>query len=1049
MTEQRHRGSLSAIKELGQDALHASEHVVAEAVAEAQHLAERAHEEVDAALGIPDDEQRRQLREKKKKKQEMMVQRKGLRDDARKEGEWVGEANSTSGLHLRANLRSLIDSTVVQVSTMLIIFLDFGLTVASIISPEDQFLNDAGLVVICLLICDIIARLFAYGCDFFRSFLNIFEATVMLLCLAFMALEAWLDANMNAKDISLGRIVRQILRGAKGARLASKALAGKQALTSRFDKVIDSISDNLVHKYLGDIFHLPDNNVTFKASQGLFHIVKAQLISEAFSGIHSFLGIKGGLMEFIHFNLNLAEKREHQDFEVNVENILLVIGPRGKPPPPVGPEWDFWEVSEAKGKLVELISRRAEGLAQKPKPTAAEAKKRDGMAAKFAKGMVNTVREAMFSRLRLVVRNIEVRFEDPHCRLCHTPVCAAFRIGSVVVETNIWEKSVHVDDPPYGEWEMEDSPQETRIEIQRDSSRTSRLSLFASHSMPGTKRHSHAEDIVKVEIRCERVSAYVDQVKDESLLYTAAFDSNVGMREVAHMLHRSFAREAIFWASVRALEDRWKPPKEEDEYDSHHRVWEWKQPVRNALGRHKARKEFRRRLAPHNYMLWPTGLYAEARVRRNGLGIASLSKEDDGKKESKRSSVSSIDSLPASSSSAGSEASNRSGSRGELHGSEAEREEWWQPAVDLDVEFFDIDVKVDATQASLARQMLRHSRNFRDANEKMQWRPVPRHIVTSARSPNGAISSVVTKSLSKEDIEMGADNSADLQRHARMNWIYALWLVLKSLDPNCKWHVLFVLNMRRCAEYRPEYVDLMVAKYEAVREAQRQKNDWLRLRQSARSSWSSDMEMQVNHIQVIMPLKHIIHYRLQAKKIDLEKQVETNKEASKAKYFGSKAEEEDTESSSDDDKADHSSQLPPPGSLDNDSESSNEGEGRHRKPKKDLLEKTGTPRTMSLQIKVSARLFRAILLASPDQKDGVETTPEIFRSSSCLSQRRSSGSSQASRVSSCPTSSMNTYSFAEKSIRAGPVPPTGHLSQIIRVEMRSVMVKILDRKSVV
>merc|ERR1719272_1031087 len=197
-----------------------------------------------------------------------------------------------------------------------------------------------------------------------------------------------------------------------------------------------------------------------KFSEGQFHLEKAQVVSKIFSGLHLPFTILGGLIDFMHLDVDVVQSRHKQSTNkergahaghrllIVIENVILVIGP-GHHQEGDAPAWDFEAVMKAKQKLIDLINKSIErtmfiwlkkkkggdgdpkdpGDPEDPKPKKAG----KGRSSNWVKEKINSVLDEVLAHgMHASIRNIEIRYEDPRAELSGGPkVVAGFEIGSV------------------------------------------------------------------------------------------------------------------------------------------------------------------------------------------------------------------------------------------------------------------------------------------------------------------------------------------------------------------------------------------------------------------------------------------------------------------------------------------------------------------------------------------------------------------------------------------------------------------------------------------
>lgn len=201
------------------------------------------------------------------------------------------------------------------------------------------------------------------------------------------------------------RALRPLFRLTNAFRLISKAALMKGRVSARFDDLADAMVGEKYERYVGDILKVPRANRNIKASEGLFTLHKAAVDVEAFKDLHLPSNLKGGIVEFVHIGLNLQRRSNRLiGLTMVIENVLLVVGPGHYD----RESWTYDNVREQKGKLVELLGRRAAAFA----PSKTAGKSKATMVSGMKNRMMDSVRNAIYSSVAVDIKNVVIRYED-------------------------------------------------------------------------------------------------------------------------------------------------------------------------------------------------------------------------------------------------------------------------------------------------------------------------------------------------------------------------------------------------------------------------------------------------------------------------------------------------------------------------------------------------------------------------------------------------------------------------------------------------------------
>jgi len=677
----------------------------------------------------------------------------------------------------RKRLERLVDSVALEVVVTVAVLMDLIITVSSMIigdegeEPRGIFYLTAVLLIVLLI--DVLLRMIKEGCLFFYKWLNWIEFLVAISGPLFMIIELFDKSASMGSKATFGRTIRPVLKVMRILRSCWNATMARGGVHGRIDRATDKLMDRLVQQYLGDILRIPPENCKVKISDGSFHLEKAQFRSNAFQGLHLPFTVLGGLIELVHVDFDLHEKRgdkksgssgadwsRARGLLIVIENLLLVVGPghhQEYPEPP----WTIDSVMECKKKLVEMVAKRIEALAKPKKSDGTEVKKVDGgkvsmknVVERAKKRSKQVVENALSRGIHLAVRHIEIRYEDSTGALMDgQAILGGFQIGSLQLRAEAgggdhgeadfrvdsrWRPGISEDVPEVGvpsstcggaasmatastsaggkgTGSRTTAPDSPSSKLGRGLSNTSQL-YKSVYSSSGAAKPSLMQG-VRVACDIEHISVYWD----------AELNGWEGVREgrLAHMLGEGIGTDYTKFLTMMRCRRLWERVRLSVCRDAGRHL------VQKAGGNTTDRllsqmrercRRLRDRLCVHHYLLPPFAANFHMIVKR-------MQKE-------------------------------------------VTFSEFWMPVTDLDLRVPIIEMCMDLSQAKTLHRLLAFFKKWQRDDDRFQWRPPPHHT--------------------------------DFSR-AFARWAYAVRWIQHSINPKYNWHSRAWLEMRRKAAIRSEY----------------------------------------------------------------------------------------------------------------------------------------------------------------------------------------------------------------------------------------------------
>jgi len=451
-----------------------------------------------------------------------------------------------------------VESAALEAVVSLCVAADLTLTMITFIASEEVAESDIifylSAVLLAVLCIDVLLRALKDGLKFFLRWLNWLEVFVCVGGAVMIVIDGVrrscqgpeCESSQSGKGASLGRAVRPLMRIFRVARAMSHMFFNRGGIHGRLDRALDQMTDNLVRKFLGDILLVPAENIDMKFSEGQFHVEKAQVRSEKFQGLHLPFTILGGLIDFLHLDIDVLKTAKRKNntghaghrLLVILENVLLVVGPGHHQEPP-NPPWDFEAVLQSKRKLIELVDSRMERAQflmnskskKAPAPQVEESPEKEKKkivarlgrsrplagksSAWFADKITKAIDEVLAHGMHASIRNVEIRYEDPRGEISGgRMVVGGLEVGAVQLRAQGVGDDIGTDEEDFrvkGKWRRG-----TGEPCYDDSSFKDAQSMTAS--MTASKRTGTSSKKTKTSLRkgvraamhVNRVAAFLD-----------------------------------------------------------------------------------------------------------------------------------------------------------------------------------------------------------------------------------------------------------------------------------------------------------------------------------------------------------------------------------------------------------------------------------------------------------------------------------------------------------------------------------------------------------
>jgi len=539
----------------------------------------------------------------------------------------------------RRRIQRFVDSAALEAIVSLCVAADLTLTILTFVLPAKDadstifFLFSA--VFLFILLGDVILRVIKDGRIFFSKPLNWLEFVVCIAGAVTICLDG---ANRtcqgdscsssgggNKSGASLGRSVRPALRIARVIRGFVQVIATRGGLSGSIDRTTDRVMDSIIRQWLGDMCLVPPENVSMKPSLGQFHIEKTQVRSKAFEALHLPFTVVGGVIDFVHIDVDLMAKTQRHSKHIShtghrllivVENVLLVFGPGHHQEPPA-PPWDFETVVANKRKLVDLVMGRLDQIwssgveaANTPDVTPSFQTSKKSFGEYFKRRAAGLAANVLAHGIHVSFGNLEIRFEDAKSELsgcCHVPsaVACGVQVDSLQVRAlgaKFGDTHEEAEFRARGKWQSGSTSDE---ELNWASMTKSCLGMEARKKKRNLKHGCRAAvairgvgafwDLHEANATASAGGRYTEQLLEGNGVDLAAF-----LRGFA----RTRARERLRMAICKEAEARLL----QDSYDA-------------SSAKMQRLKRLRHRIAGHRYLVAPCGASLHAVVRSHGNNL--------------------------------------------------------------------------------------------------------------------------------------------------------------------------------------------------------------------------------------------------------------------------------------------------------------------------------------------------------------------------------------------------------------------------------------------
>jgi len=284
---------------------------------------------------------------------------------------WIDEDQLQENLSLAPCIaRRILKSIFVHAFVLFVVILDvtysmyliFGGELPGDMSDEDNLYSKAlDVGILTVLSVELILRILAVGKQFFYSMLNVFEALIIIFSIMFQIIEA-------SFPVSIGRALRPAIQVSRILRRGVQVPIYLERAWRQLDDMMDSVVDNTVRQLIGDVMHLPPENITSHMSRGHFRLEKVHVLPGILTEIHAPFYVKGGLIELLDVDLNVVFRHVWDNtfgvVEITIHNIHLVLSL--DPHLAMGnnaTKYTCEEVRKRKATLTDLLGRHLDVLA--------------------------------------------------------------------------------------------------------------------------------------------------------------------------------------------------------------------------------------------------------------------------------------------------------------------------------------------------------------------------------------------------------------------------------------------------------------------------------------------------------------------------------------------------------------------------------------------------------------------------------------------------------------------------------------------------------------
>ena len=171
-----------------------------------------------------------------------------------------------------------------------------------------EFFAIFNIVVLCLFVVDIVLRILAYRAKFFKSWMNVFELLVILVCWAVVIFDAVIP-------VTLARALRPALRLSRLLRVVNCRSMGR-GLHKVIHRAVNRTVRKLFKMLAGDSLLFPDENMCFDLMEGVFELCKVTIVGNQFEDFQLPITVAGGIIDHLYVNLPssqiLRSKKKHK-----------------------------------------------------------------------------------------------------------------------------------------------------------------------------------------------------------------------------------------------------------------------------------------------------------------------------------------------------------------------------------------------------------------------------------------------------------------------------------------------------------------------------------------------------------------------------------------------------------------------------------------------------------------------------------------------------------------------------------------------------------------
>lgn len=751
-------------------------------------------------------------------------------------------------VYVKGYFEACVESAYLEALVSVCVAIDLSLTMVTFVASEEIAESDSIFIMSALLLfvllVDVLLRMIKDGKVFFFKWINWLEALVCIGGAVMIIVDGVQRAcrgpdcsDGSTKGASLGRAVRPIMRMFRVLRAASHIFASRGGLQKKLDAALDEMTDRLIRGLLGDLLLVPGENIGMKFSEGQFHMEKAQIRSQVFQKLHLPFTVLGGLIDFLHIDVDKADKKKpgkkgdqsaaalgHR-LLIMVENVLLVVGP-GHHQEGSAPAWDFEGVLQHKKNLLDLVNSRLEQThflknkkqekkagenAGDQSPKVSKTKKKGKSGNWIKERVTKVIDEVLAHGMHVSVRNVEIRYEDHKGELSGgTQVIGGFQIDSVQMRA----QGVG-DDMVHDEEEFRVKSKWRRGTGQGVFIDKSMVSQPSSASIPLSGKPMVRRG-VRTALTVNRVSAFLDLAEasspfSEAELYQARLleGMNIDLKQFLHDIAKARARERMRLTICDEVEKRLRRCQGKAQKLRVERLANVKDPSKYKqlvsskllkqveIARATGDKEKIARVQKFEDKAYRE-VYVQLAVTERSVPRLSRAESTAAVERMRRlkdkvaahryllmpcgCSLHAILRQPGLSSAAVATVATTSSTGSLISASSlcsvspASGHDFWPPQTDIDVDVPCIPFAVDLSQSRQLARLLDYFKRWKIEDHRMMWYPPPHHTGYYA---------------------------------AFARWGYALRQVLHGIDPKYPWKTLSWIEMRRRGRMKFEYVSAL------------------------------------------------------------------------------------------------------------------------------------------------------------------------------------------------------------------------------------------------